>query len=81
MTRPEIGKTRTERRARNETECPEAYQRGLTIIGTENRVKRLTLVERPLTVDFRVPVITMRFSPSSRFISAGEYRGSDRGFL
>ena len=54
---------------------------GLTIIGTESRVKLLTPVERPRHADFRIPVITMKFRPSGRFISAGEYRGSGLGFL
>ena len=44
-------------------------------------VKLLTPVERPRHADFRIPVITIKFRPSGRFISAGEYRGSGLGFL
>src|SRR5208337_1816643 len=36
--------------------------RGPTIVGTESRDKGLILVESPRGVDFRIPVITMRFS-------------------
>jgi transposase len=56
-------------------------KRGPTITGTESRVKLLTRVERPCRARFRIPVITMIFQPSDRFISAGEYCGSSLGFL